>query len=264
MKHILLITMLLAFGSLLQAQKNVVLNFNHRIDNLPVQFDGTVYNTTNGIFNVNRIQYYLSGFQLVHDGGQIMDLTGLYLLVSGDTASYHLGTYNVSNIEEIRYDVGVDSATNHLDPATYLPGDPLAYQNPSMHWGWSPGYMFFIFMGEASSSATVQPNTTMEFVAVGDQYLTPYALDVSLATETIGNDITIYIKTDYNLMFGKTVMAQIYHGSGGAMDQVMENLATLPVFTPDNRTSIDQIPDVLELSIAPNPIVDKAVITYPF
>jgi hypothetical protein len=264
MKNLFLIIAILTIGISLKAQKNVVLDINHMIHNIPLSLSGTVYNTPNGIYNVNRVQYYVSGIQLVHDGGQAMDLVGLYLLIDGSTSSYNLGSYNVTNIEEIRYNIGVDSAANHMDPSTYAAGDPLAFHNPSTHWGWTAGYMFFMFMGEVDGTSSGMPNTVMEFATVGDQYLTPITVNTSTATTTTGSTITVYINADYDLLFDKVGMAGINHGTSAINDRLMGNFALFPVFYPANITSALKISNIIKLIISPNPSIDKAILTYDF
>ncbi|BDS09440.1 MbnP family protein [Aureispira anguillae] len=265
MKNIILSILLLTVVNLIQAQQNVVLHFNHLIESAPLQLNtGTVYNTLNGVFKVSRTEYYLSGIELVHDGGQVTALNGTYLLVNGGTADYNLGMHNVTNIEGIRFDVGVDSVSNHLDPTTYVAGHPLGPQLPSMHWGWTAGYKFLVFDGEADGTGGGVPNTTMEFHAIGDNYLTNIDLNVTNATATTGNTTTINLNADYNRLFTGVNMATIYHGQGGVMNRVIGNLATFNVFFADNTTAVKDIPTTIALSAIPNPAIDLTFIAYHF
>ncbi|MCH2200105.1 MAG: T9SS type A sorting domain-containing protein [Flavobacteriales bacterium] len=90
-----------------------------------------------------RLQYYLCDFTITHDGGQETFLTETHILVNADDdAIYDLGSWNINQVEAIEFAVGIDPDFNHLDPATYENGHPLAYQAPSMHWGWTAGYFF--------------------------------------------------------------------------------------------------------------------------
>lgn len=265
MKKLLLLALSLAWCSLTQAQQNVVLQFNHLIESEPLEIGtGKVYNTLNGIYNFSRLQYYISSIELVHDGGQVMPLTGTYLLVDGNTAAYNLGAYNVTNIEEIRFDVGVDQATNHLDPTTYAASHPLAPQVPSMHWGWTAGYKFWAIGGEADGTSAGVPNTTMEFHAIGDQYLKDIDLGVQNATVTNGNTTTIHVDADYNRLFVGVNMATIHHGQGGPMDRLMNNVTVYNVFSAANVTTIHKLPATLELKATPNPATVKTQILYHF
>lgn len=71
---------------------------------------------------------------------------------------------NVNKVEAITFSVGVEQAYNHLDPASFPPDDPLAPQNPEMHWGWVSGYRFAAVEGEAG------PNLDQHFEihSIGD------------------------------------------------------------------------------------------------
>lgn len=262
-----IVLLLLGFigGSLAQAQQNVVLHFNHLIDTEPLEINtGKVYTTSNGIYNFSRLQYYISGIELVHDGGQVMPLTNTYVLVDGRGENYHLGTHQVTTIEEIRFDVGVDQAHNHLDPTTYLLGHPLAPQVPSMHWGWTAGYVFWAVEGEAAASNATVPNAPMNFHAIGDQYLTDVHLLLQNATVTNGNTTTIHVNADYNHLFVDVDMANMRHGQGGPLDSMMNNLMHYNVFTADNLSSVDKKTALIALNISPNPATVQSLITYHF
>lgn len=63
----LILLTLLSTASL--GQSNITLQINHLLDG--VQFENEV-NSTNDLgndFMINRLQYYLSGFSITHDGG---------------------------------------------------------------------------------------------------------------------------------------------------------------------------------------------------
>ena len=39
----------------------------------------------------SRVQYYLSGFEITHDGGQTLTMSDAYVLASGNVSTYNLG-----------------------------------------------------------------------------------------------------------------------------------------------------------------------------
>ena len=124
--------------------------------------------------------------------------------------------------------------------------------------------MFVNIDGEADGTNSGTPNTIMEFRAVGDQYLTPVALNTTTATLTSGNTTTVYINADYDKFFEGVTMATIYHGSGGPINRIIANINNWYLFSAVNVTSVTKIPTIVELNIAPNPATEKAVITYNF
>ena len=145
-KSILLVIAVL-FGSLAQAQTNVYLSINHMFGDEDAA-SGVSYDIQGSHFSYERIHYYMSGFVLVHDGGQETSLGDLVFLVNADDdESLYLGNLPVNYLEQITYSIGVVEELNHLDPSTYPDDHPLAHQNPSMHWGWTSGYRFLCLDG---------------------------------------------------------------------------------------------------------------------
>src|SRR6056300_1702818 len=67
--------------SSINAQKDVVIQINHFLNETPFAF--TQESTTNldHPFDVSRLEYYLSEIAVIHDGGQEMLLEDLWVLV---------------------------------------------------------------------------------------------------------------------------------------------------------------------------------------
>ena len=57
-----------------------------------------------------------------------------YVLINPIKSRYDMGIIYDTTINEFQCLIGVDSITNHIDPATYESSNPLSYQTPSMHW----------------------------------------------------------------------------------------------------------------------------------
>ena len=73
---------------------------------------------------------------------------------------------NKSDITEIHFDIGVDTAIYDQDPTTsdLITDDcPLAIQVPSMYWGWAGGYRFISIEGEVDTSATMDGSAMVPF-----------------------------------------------------------------------------------------------------
>lgn len=155
MKSFLLFVLLSSTS--LFAQKSVVLTIQHKLGTQPFSFAQSATNNLGQQAKFSRVEYYLSRFSLVHDGGQITPVdSSVYILANGDTpVNALLGTYAVNQIEAIRFHVGVDAPTNTSDPTVWPAGHPLALKTPSMHWGWSSGYRFIALEGMAGATFTV-------------------------------------------------------------------------------------------------------------
>lgn len=210
------------------SQKNVTLSIQHGIQGEPFEF-GKVWPHPYGAFSVFRMQFYLSDIVLIHDGGQHKALKSLYLLVNADQTDYDLGEVEVGQIEGIRFHIGVDSSTNHADPALWPADHPLAYQEPSMHWGWTSGYRFMAFEGLFDFNKNGDPEKVWEFHAVGDALLTPVTISVPPIVD--GKNIRLEVKADYDRLFNNGVhIDNILHGDGTLVREMMENFVKGPVF----------------------------------
>ena len=115
---------------------------------------GEVYSVNGYDVKFTLSQFYLSGFRYMDDAGNgyAAEKEGepVYLLVTPDKNMYELGNLRAGHLHMLRFDVGVDSATNNqseIDFASW-PGDhPLALQSPAMHWSWNTGYIFLKIEG---------------------------------------------------------------------------------------------------------------------
>ena len=143
----------IAFSSITFGQTNVYFSIEHKLGNQPFAFQTAATNNLGNQFDVKRLQYYISSIELVHDGGTVTPVVDKYMLVNANDSTYEsLGSFNITNLEAIRFGIGVDASKNNLNPATYPANHPLAPKSPSMHWGWAAGYRFVAFEGKAGSS----------------------------------------------------------------------------------------------------------------
>ena len=193
MKKILVFLLSFTFSTLV-AQKNVVLRLNHFLNQSPFQYNQNF--EVDGILNkYTRLQYYLSGFELTHDGGQISILANTYVLASGHITNYYLGNFNVSMLESISFDVGVDQIANSGNTTNYPASHPLGPKSPPMDWGWPSGYFFVVTNGFTDSNNDNVTDTRFELQALGDQMLSP--IDQIILNPITLND-TIYIDLKVN------------------------------------------------------------------
>jgi len=136
-------------------QKQLILNTFHNFDNHQFLIDSIFYDDFGTMIQFNRASFYLGKNCLMNIDNICLDDTNKYILIQPETDFYDLG-YLPTDYDNISIDfqVGVDSITNHLDPAVYQNDHPLSYQTPSMHWqmganqeNWS--YLFIVLEGKA-------------------------------------------------------------------------------------------------------------------
>jgi len=82
--------------------------------------------------SLSRVQYYLSGFEITHEGGTITTMPDSYVLASANISNYTLGNEDITNLEDVNFDLGVDYASNHMGTSNWTSNHPLSSQSPSM------------------------------------------------------------------------------------------------------------------------------------
>jgi hypothetical protein len=168
-------TTVLAIISLLGAtsfaQTDININFEHHFEGTPFAY-GTTYDLNGTAVSLSRVQYYLSGFEITHDGGTVTAMPDSYILASGNVSNYTLGNEVVTTLEEISFDLGVDYAANHMGTSSWPAGHPLASQSPSMDWSWPSGYFFWAISGLVDDNGDGTPNKVFELNGIGDHLLT--------------------------------------------------------------------------------------------
>jgi len=247
-----LFAILISFSSYAQSAINI--QINHLLDG--VQFENEI-NTTNDLgndFMIDRLQYYLSGFSIVHDGGQITEMEDLYVLVSllesNEPTLIELGEYDIEVLESVKFYFGVDNQANHADPSSWPSGHALAPKFPSMHWGWAAGYRFIAIEGKSGPNI----NQELQFHCVGDQFYKELVFDVSMTGET---SYTVTLDADYsNILSGINISSgNIVHGAGNPIPALSNNIRD-KVFTLSSVTNTTDSELVNSFEVFPNPVTN--------
>lgn len=257
-----LLFLLVIASCALKAQTNVTLQMAQMLGNLPFAFNQTTQAEMGYPFYVTRLQYYVSEITLIHDGGQRTIVPEYYLLIDPSKDSvFVLGDFPVTDLEQIEFGIGVDSAHNHLDPATYPANHPLALQNPSMHWGWAGGYRFIAFEGYAGDTPAYMPNNFQIHTIAEENYR-----KVTLNVDEIfkGDTMLIPIRADYAMLLHKLDVSfgPVYHSSIGPSKQIALNMRY--VFTPVITSNAFQPTQENHLLVYPNPAADFFTVTMPW
>lgn len=182
--------------------------------------------------NVQYFMYYLSDLHLYHDGNQDLDLSDTVFIVRAENFTLDLGMLNITNLEKISFAVGVPEPLNHLDISVYPDKHPLGFQVPSMHWGWTDGYMFMIVGGLTDGDADNEPETDFQLHNFGDANYYHVEIPVTLTPNTIsGNDILLDCNLDEWIGALDLPATGIKHGSTDLNATILKNVSTRPVFT---------------------------------
>ena len=257
MKKALQIVTILFLAIITNAQNSVNIQINHLLNG--EQFENEV-NTTNDLgneFMIDRLQYYLSGFSIVHDGGTVTEVEDLYVLVSlldsSDPTMIELGDFAVSNLEAVRFYFGVDEQANHSDPSLYHGSHALAPKFPSMHWGWAAGYRFIALEGKSGANL----NQELQFHCIGDEFYSEIEFPVTMSGE---ESYTVAIDAEYTELLSNIDVSSgiIIHGGTGEMPVLSTNISE-KVFSTSSVTSTLDNDLVTSFEIYPNPVTNGIV-----
>jgi hypothetical protein len=257
-RYLLVLSILASLG--LWAQKNISLEINHRLASQAFAMQSPATNDLGNNFDVRRLEYYVSKIELIHDGGTVTPVTDKYILVNASSGVLeNLGSFNISNLEAIRFGIGVDPSRNNLDPSTYPANHPLAPKSPSMHWGWSAGYRFVAMEGKSGASL----NQTYEFHALDNQNYFTQTIPTSGILN--GTDIKISLNADYaEALNGIDVSSGvIIHGGSALARSLLQNFSTKVFKSSEGNGAVVGIPESspsLDIRLSPNPVSNKEVV----
>ena len=229
------------------AQKNVFLTLSPKVGGADLQM-ATDYTDMQGTtFNLDHFDYYLSNVEIIHDGGQSILLSDTVFLVEPQNHVLYLGYHNLTDVEQINFGIGVpanintQSGPDAIDISAYPVGHPLSFQEPSMHWGWTAGYMFMIVGGYADSNTDGIADAYFELHNLGNQNYANVLLPV-VPTNTSATQVDINVNCNVDVWL-KDIAIQsvgILHGTSGANADVMKNPETEAVFTQDATANVVQ------------------------
>jgi Secretion system C-terminal sorting domain len=232
------------------AQKDLILNINHKLSDQAFQFNLPDVNNEGNTFSITRLEYYLSNIRITHDGGLIDTAAGVYALVNaGNNTSIELGSFDISQVEKIEFCVGVNQPENNGDPALWPSDHPLAPKTPSMHWGWAAGYRFVALEGKSGPNL----NTTFQFHALGNQNY--YNAFVNTSATEVNDQLVITLDADYTKALYNIDVSQgpTVHGETGLAVTVLLNFKNRIFTAAENSTAVTSVPGEKDIKIYPNP-----------
>ncbi len=243
MKKLFHFIIFLALGQASQAQSEVIFRIDHRLDGKAFALNQEATSPKGTKYKVTRLQFYLSGLKITHDGGQELSLASVYLFVDPSKQSsnqFSLGNLNnINTIEKIEFACGVDAASNHLDPASFPINHPLAPKNPTMHWGWTAGYRFI----SLSANAARTNGSFLDAVNIEGLGDSNYKIKSYPVSGTLENGkIYINMVAEYNKLLEEIVIAggATNHGETGSAAVLVANASQI-VFSPAAPVSTKEV-----------------------
>src|SRR6056300_739408 len=223
MKKTITIAIMLLMAVNVFAQKDVKLTINHKLGTKNFAFNTESQNDLGHKFKLSRLEYYISGISIIHDGGTETKVSDVYILTKANqTDTILLGNLNVTSIESINFSVGVDPGVNNGDPAQWGSLHPLSPKFPSMHWGWASGYRFVALEGKSGSNFAQD----FQIHALGDKNYFKQSIPTS-ATDVNGA-LVVSLKADYTKAISQIGMANglIEHSDSKEAATCLRNFQT--------------------------------------
>lgn len=204
------------------------LKFYHYSGGSSFAFNTNYLDGSGNVYQFTMARMYMSDVSLRDMGGSVMTNYNTYLIISPDsTDAVRLGGVTDGHVHTIDFNVGVDSVTNHSDPSPWPADHPLAPQSPSMHWGWSMGYIFFMLEGVVDTDGNGTPDSPFQFHVGTDSFLRNSG-DIMMHTD-ISGDVTFEVDIDW---------ANFFSGIDLSVDNMTHTSDNLPLAT----TAADNVP----------------------
>jgi hypothetical protein len=219
------------------AQTNVTMNIHHELQGISFNMDQEARNNMGHTFKVTRLDYYLTKFSIIHDGGQVTAVPEeIVALIRAQNAQIiDLGDFNVTSIEGVKFHVGVHTPVNHEDMSALPTSHPLGPKSPSMHWGWNAGYRFIAYEGNGGSSFS----NTIQYHGLGD--VNYHETTVMASAIDVSGSKQIEVYADYSRGFENIAVenGEIFHGETGNAAKLIRNFRDY-VFTGESTATLTE------------------------
>ena len=239
------------------AQKNLSFSIEHLIGSDPFTTESSFTNNLGNEIKPTTLKYYVSEISITHDGGQELLIEDLFLLVKAEdgTVEVNLTDLDFTELEGLKFHIGVPEDLNHADPGLQPSGHPLAYQSPSMHWGWAGGYKFLVTEGSSGAAAN-----NFQIHSTGDALYTAVNLDLNISAETV-SDVSFTLNADYAQLYKNIQMENgvFNHGQFAEAAVAVSNLANEVFSVGDIVLNTTNPTFTGSYTFAPNPTTNGMV-----
>ena len=246
-----ILTFLLINSLVFGQSKEVSIHLNHKYNGANFNFDSTYVVDGNTPIKFDRLEYYLHIKSLINHNGDTTNLSDKYLLVNPSQNHYNIGYCETYNVSTLLLNIGVAQEINHDDPSLWYASHPLAPQIPSMHWGWSAGYIFVALEGMIDENQDGIFETVIQYHPVDDSYYSEIIItDAVIETDT---SIEIYLNINYNKLIENigTNEGGVYHGLHDENQLLINNFIYNNVFTVPENLNIKET--LISNTVFPNP-----------
>jgi hypothetical protein len=216
-------------GTCVYPTPTLSLHFNHRVGTLPFSTDSVYQDSSGRRFSLDKARFYLSGPALLTDNG-VVPIAKYLQVVAGQNVNYSLGEVAEEHINGFRFDIGVDSVTNHSDPSLFPDDHALSLLSPTQdHWTWNVGYVFLKIEGLADTSAAMNgvPDQPFGMHIATDPLLSEVSLESHFHIEH-GQNHVLTINIDWSRAFSGYDFRRSTHTTDNFLiaERAMHNFVT--------------------------------------
>ncbi len=146
--HLALLLLALALAPAQAGQLAVQIEHRWAGQPLPLGELG-LHNAAGNELSVTRLAYLLSAVRLQRADGSWLGANDWFAFVNAaqPRTEFSLGEIPPGRYTALRFDLGLDPATDASDPATRAAGHPLHPDVNGLHWSWRKGYIFLAVEG---------------------------------------------------------------------------------------------------------------------
>jgi len=251
MKKNLLFALLISLAPITWSQTDIALKINHRLNLADFALDIPAVNNLGQSYKTSRLEYYISKFIIVHDGGieTAVPLDVIALVQPGEEVNtlIPLGNFDITTVESIQFAIGVYEPINNEDPTLFDESHPLGPKSPSMHWGWVAGYRFVAY--EGFGGADYAQNFQLHGLG-NDNY---FSQKQDVIAEIVDGTLILSIDANYTEALRDIDVSSgvVSHGEAGAALQMLLNFKN-HVFG-NYYVGLDDQPVQYSWTVYPNP-----------
>ncbi|MFY7668822.1 MAG: MbnP family protein [Crocinitomicaceae bacterium] len=246
MKKLLILHAIFLITFVAQTQKNIFMDVAPMFQNANLEMNVN-YTSWNGkTFKLDHFDYYLSNVELTYDGGQTILIDSVFL-IEPQNHTLLLGNFNISQIETIKFIVGVAKPLNTQagieakDISLYPENHPLSFQSPSMYWGWQAGYMHMIIGGYADDNGDGSLESYFELHNLGNANQQSVQLNNIIQTNISSDQINVHINCQVDQWINNIPISTvgIMHDEVGVNKTILDNVITENVFVQPANAGIE-------------------------
>jgi hypothetical protein len=169
--------------------------------------DYTIGDTiTHPVFNkryiISNLKFYANYMQLLTSSGSASSINN-YFLYDGLNPQPIIATLPIGNYTTLKYDLGIDSVTNHADPNQYAIDHPLGISS-GMNWGQSLGYLFLMVEGYSETSPGATVNSIFKYDCGLDQLYKNVSIPLTNFQIFDNTTTTLTVEIDVDKIFDST------------------------------------------------------------